>query len=826
MEPGSAIYNVPLALRVSGELAVEVLEASLREVIRRHEVLRTRFELRNGEAEQVIDEQVEFKLAVEDLSGLELAAAERAVHELARAEAQQGFDLSSGPLLRAKLLQLSASEHVLLLTMHHIVSDGWSLGVLVKEMGTLYQAYAQGESSPLAELAVQYADYAVWQREYLQGEVLEQQLSYWREQLAGAAPVLELPADYARAAVLSNRGASEAVTLSPQLTEQLQQLSRREGVTLFMSLLAAFDVLLWRYTGQTDLSLGTPIAGRNQAEIEGLIGFFVNTLVLRVQMDGRESYRELLGRVREVTLGAYGHQDVPFERLVEELQPERDLSHTPLFQVAFALQNVPHEHMELQGLTLQAQESDNHTAKFDLVMILQESDSGLQGGLTYNTDLFDASTIQRMVRHFTMLLSAMTTSPDQPIAALPMLTDAERDRLLVEWNDTEIPYPRESCIQRLFEEQAALTPRAVAVAHGDRQLTYEELNRRANQLAHYLQKQGVGADVLVGICIEQGIELIVGLLGILKAGGAYVPFDPNYPPQRLSFMINDSGVAVLLTQESIVERLPEHRASRICLDTDWKVIAEESENDPIREVQAENLAYLIYTSGSTGNPKGTCITHRGVIRLVVNQDYADFNSSDKVAQVSNAAFDASTFEIWGALLHGAQLTVLDRELILEPPAFVAQLQESGITVLFVTTAILNHLADQTPRAFANLRYLFFGAEVVDPRWVRHVLENGAPEHLIHAYGPTENTTYSSCFPVQEVREGANTVPIGRPIANSQAYLLDKNLEPVPIGIAGELYLGGDGLARGYLGRPELTAEKFVPHPFAQDGARLYRKIGR
>ena len=634
--------------------------------------------------------------------------------------------------------------------------------------------------------------------------------------------MLELPTDRPRPQFQTFNGSVLSLDLPVEVSEKLEALSRREGATLFMRLLAAFDVLLSRYTGQTDISVGTPIADRNRAEMEGLIGFFINTLVLRVQMDGRESYRELLSRVREVSLGAYGHQDVPFERLVEELQPERDLSHTPLFQVAFALQNVPHEQMELEGLSLRSEESDNRTAKFNLVLILQETDAGLQGSLTYNTDLFDASTIERMVRHFTILLSAIAANPDQPIAALPMLTEAERDRLLVEWNDTERPYPRESCIQSLFEEQVARTPTAVAVAHGEQHLSYEELNRRANQLAHYLQKQGVGPDVLVGICFERGIELIVGLLGILKAGGAYVPFDPNYPPQRLSFMLNDSGLAALLTQESLRERLPEHQLQRICLDTDWKLIAQESDKDVISEVQPENLAYVIYTSGSTGNPKGVYITHRGVIRLVVNTDYAELRSSDKIAQCSNAAFDAATFEIWGALLHGAQLIVLDREVILSPPAFAAQLQESGITVLFVTTPLFNHFADQTPRAFANLRYVFFGADVVDPQWVRRVLENGAPKHLVHAYGPTENATYSSCYQVQEVRKGANTVPIGRPIANSQAYLLDKNLEPVPIGVAGELYLGGDGLARGYLGRPELTAEKFVPHPFAQDGARLYR----
>jgi amino acid adenylation domain-containing protein len=590
-----------------------------------------------------------------------------------------------------------------------------------------------------------------------------------------------------------------------------------------MTLLAAFYALLYRYSGQSDIVVGSPVAGRDRAEIEGLVGFFVNTLALRVQVEGGESFRELLRRVREVCLGAYGHQGVPFERLVEEVASGREMSHTPLFQVVFALQNVPRGEAELGGVSLRMEAADNQTSKFDLVLMMEESEQGLYGSLEYNTDLFEAATIERMLRHFKMLLSGIASNAEQPVAALPMLTEAERNYLLSEWNATESHYPREKSINRLFEERAAQMPGAVALVSEDEQVSYEELNRRANQLARYLRRLGVSAEVPVGICVERGVELIVGLLAILKAGGAYVPLDPYFPQQRLSFMLKDSGAAVLLTQESLLDRLPECSARRFCLDADWGLSAQESEEDLVGGAGAENLAYIIYTSGSTGNPKGACITHRAVNRLVINTDYVDLRPSDKVAQASNASFDAATFEIWGALLSGAQLIMIKRETALSPQAFAAQLKNDGITVLFLTTALFNQIVRERPEAFATLRHLFFGGERVDTHSVRLMLKGGAPEHLRHVYGPTETTTFATSYPIRHVPDGANTIPIGRPIANTQVYILDRGLEPVASGVAGELYIGGDGLQRCYLNQAELTAEKLIPNPFGDAaGSRLYK----
>ena len=832
MEPGSAIYNVPLALRVNGELAVEVLEASLREVIRRHEVLRTRFELRDGEAEQVIEDKVEFNVALEDLSGLEREAAERAVQELARVEGQQGFDLGTGPLLRAKLLQLSTSEHVLLLTMHHIVSDGWSLGVLVKEIGTLYQAYAQGESSPLPELAVQYADYAVWQREYLQREVLEQQLSYWRAQLAGAAPVLELPTDRPRPQFQTFNGSVLSLDLPVEVSEKLKALSRREGATLFMSLLAAFDVLLWRYTGQTDLSVGTPIAGRNQAEIEGLIGFFINTLVLRVQMDGRESYRELLNRVREVTLEAYGHQDVPFERLVEELQPERDLSHTPLFQVAFVLQNVPHEQMELEGLSLRTEESDNQTAKYDLTLRLYETDPGLSASVEYNSDLFERSTMTRLLDHFQTLLESISTSPDLPISKLNWLPETERREILKKSNVGAADYRSDVCLHQWFETQVERTPDGAAVTHDGATITYKDLNQRANQLAHYLRKLGIGTDSRVAIYVERSLELVVGILSILKAGGAYVPLDRSLPTERLSFILSDSEIHVVLTQEPLIQNLPDFAGEIVRLDHDWELINSESTANPGVEVLADNAVYVIHTSGSTGKPKGVVITHSNVVRLFeATRQWFNFGATDVWTLFHSYAFDFSVWELWGALLYGGRLVVVPYLVSRTPEAFYELVRREQVTVLNQTPSAFRQFINAGESADAevdaeqslSLRLVIFGGEALELQSLQPWFGRWGDERpqLVNMYGITETTVHVTYRPLTapDLRQARGSM-VGQAIPDLEVYVLNEEMQLVPFGVAGELYVGGDGLARGYLNRPDLTAERFVPNPFGDSaGAR-------
>ncbi|MET0649873.1 MAG: amino acid adenylation domain-containing protein [Pyrinomonadaceae bacterium] len=819
----SPFYNIPEALRLSGRLDVNALERGFDEVVRRHEALRTSFTTDGGRPVQLVNDPAPVSLEVTDLSGLPEASREPEAVRLAVEEAHRTFDLARAPLTRARLLRLGAEEHILLITTHHIVSDGWSVGVFLRDLSALYAAYLRGEPSPLAELPVQYADFAVWQREWLQGEVLEEQLRYWRRQLGGELPVLNLPTDRPRPPVLSYEGADRHFELPEELTERLKTFSRREGVTLFMTLLAAFNALLGRYTGQEEIVIGAPIAGRTRREVEDLIGFFVNTLALRTDLSGRPSFRELLGRVRGATLGAYAHQELPFERLVEELQPGRDLSRNPLFQVMFSLQNAPLEEFTLPGLRVSPVEIGNDVTRFDLEFHLWEGGGVLAGNLIYSTELFDAATVEQLLGHFRNLLEGVVADPDTRLPDLPLLTEVQRRQLLDEWNDTRGVYPRDACVHELFEAQAARARDAFAVVSGDARVTYAELNARANRLARRLRALGVGADARVGVLMERSPELIVALLAVLKAGGAYVPLDPAYPKPRLRFMLEDSGVRVLLTEQKQLGAMPDSGARVVCLDGEREEIDRESALNLPREATADSLAYVIYTSGSTGRPKGVAIEHRAVNRLVCGTNYVELSAADCVAQASTATFDAATFEIWGALLHGARLDIVPRDTALSPPALAAHIRERGVTVLFLTTALFNQIAASRPEAFGPLRCLLFGGEAADPKWVREALTRDKPRQLLHVYGPTENTTFSTWHPVGAVPSDAATVPIGGPVTNTQAYVLDGDLRPVPVGVAGELCLGGDGLMRGYLNRPELTAEKLVPHPFAAEpGARLYR----
>src|SRR5882672_488894 len=772
LEPGNPAYNISLALRLRGRLEVSALEQTLSEMVRRHEVLRTTLENVDGQTVQVIAPARPMQLALIDLSALPASEREREARLRATAEAQGPFDLSRGPLIRATLLRLSELEHVLLFTMHHIVSDGWSLGILRREVAALYEAYAQGRPAALPELSIQYADFAVWQREWLQGAVLEEQLSYWRGQLGGGSPVLELPLDRARPAVQSLRGARQSLLLSETLTRALEALSRREGVTLFMTLLAGFQTLLYRYSGQEDIAVGTPIANRNRAETEELIGFFVNTLVLRCDLSGNPSVRELLQRVREVALGGYAHQDVPFEKLVEELQPERNLSHSPLFQVMFGLQNAAAGALELEGLSLSPLEIESGVTKFDLVLNLQETEQGLQGSLEYSTDLFDVGSVEQLLSHYQKLLAGMVADPEARLLDLPLLTAAEREQLLVEWNETGTAFPGEATLPELFEEQAAARPAAAALSYEAEQLSYGELNERANQVAHYLRRQGVGAEVVVGILMARSLALVSAVLGVLKAGGAYLPLDPSYPPERLAYMMAETGAAVVLTQAELVSRVPPGAAPVICLERDWRLLADESRANPGAAVSAENLAYIMYTSGSTGEPKGISIPHQAVTRLVKNTKYVQVQPCDRIAQASNASFDAATFEIWGALLNGACLEVISRDVTLSPSRLAGEIRDKNISVMFLTTALFNEIARSVPSAFKSLRLLMFGGEAVDPHWARAVLSHGAPQRLLHVYGPTESTTFASWHLARGVAENSITIPIGRPISNTKIYVLD------------------------------------------------------
>ena len=676
LQPNTALYNVPSALHIKSVVYAEAMERALNEIVRRHESLRTTFSLSEGEPVQLIAGKLKLPLPVIDLGEIGESARYLEVQRLAVEEARRPFDLSRGPLLRTTLLRLSEAEYVFLLTMHHIVSDGWSMNVFFRELSILYETYLRGEESKLSELPVQYADFAVWQREYLSGEVLEKELAYWKEQLREAPAILKLPTDRPRPPVQSFRGAMQSFNLPPGVTAGLRELSRQEGVTLFMLLLAAFKVLLYRYTGQKDLVVGAPIANRNRAELEGLIGFFVNTLVLRTDLSGDPSFLEVLRRVREVTLGAYAHQDLPFEKLVEELQPERSLSHNPLFQVIFSLQTAPIDQATQATPVKNSPDTPpdeplnnpqivGGMSKFDLTMFIGEAGQALSGTIEYNTDLFDETTITRMLGHFQTLVEAITKDPKQRLWELPLLTGAERRQMLSEWNDTTTDYPKELCIHELFEHQAERTPERIAAVFEDQKLSYAELNARANQLAHYLRKQGVGVEGCVGICIERSLEMIVGVLGILKAGCAYVPLDPSYPAERLAFIMEDSNLPLLLMQARLVEKFPHHKARAICLDTEWDQIAANDPNNVQSGVMADNLAYIIYTSGSTGRPKGVLVPHSGLCNMAHAQVKTfGLGADERVLQFTSLSFDISIWDIVLAFSAGATLCLGTQESLM------------------------------------------------------------------------------------------------------------------------------------------------------------------
>jgi amino acid adenylation domain-containing protein/non-ribosomal peptide synthase protein (TIGR01720 family) len=823
LEPDSTSYNMPSATRLHGQLNAAALEQSLNTLLQRHEPLRTTFAVANGQPVQHIAPTATLAWLLIDVSALpEPAVQQAAVQQLAWEETQQLFDLAHGPLIRARLLRLSDEDHLLLLTLHHAVADGWSMDLLFKELSMLYTAYQTGTSPRLPVPAIHYADYALWQRQWLQGEVLEELLAYWRKQLAEAPPVLELPSDYPRPAEMSYRGAHLTFTLPARLSQELRALSQREGVTLFMALLGAFQTLLMRYSGQEDIVVGTPVAGRHQRETEELVGLFVNTLVLRTDLSGNPTFRQVLRRVREVCLGAYEHQDLPFEKLVETLQPERSLSYSPLFQVIFALEHASAEQINLPGLTLQRVERAGDTSKFDLSMFLSETPAGLVGVIEYATDLFKAETIARLRGHWERLLEEVVAHPDQPIAELMLLTEEERQQALAEWAATQTAYPQHANIHQLFETWAEDTPDAIAVVFEEQQLTYAELNRRANQLAHYLRSLGIGPEIAVGLCVERSLDLVIALLGILKAGGIYVPLDPSYPQERLAFMLTDARVPVLLTQAHLQAQLPPTSARLICLESEWPQIARQPSDTPINRAVAANLAYVNYTSGSTGQPKGVCIPHQAVIRLVKATSYATFTASEVFLQFAPVSFDAATFELWGALLNGARLVVLAPTTpSLEDLG--RALERYHITTLWLTAGLFHLMVEEQLSSFRYLHQLLAGGDVLSAPHVRRVLQQQQRLVLINGYGPTEGTTFTCCYPMTTPEQVGHTVPIGKPIANTQTYVLDKHLQPVPIGVPGELYIGGDGLARGYLQRPDLTAERFVPHPFSTfPGDRLYK----
>ena len=821
LEPGLVAYNVPAAVRLAGELDVASLNWSLNEIVRRHEILRTTFDSVAGQPVQIIAPSLELSIPLIDLINVKQRGTEAL--RLSQEEAQRPFDLTRGPLIRALLIRMQSDEHVLVLTMHHIVSDGWSQGVLKMELGALYDARLNARRvTPLPELSIQYADFAQWQRGWLNGDELDRQISYWRQHLTGAPPSLDLPLDGPRPSLMNYQGSAFVFDLPTELSESLAALSRREGVTLFMTLLAGFKALLARYTEQSDIIVGTPVANRNREELESLIGFFVNTLALRTDLSGDPTFRELLHRVREVSLGAYAHQDLPFELLVEELQPVRDLSRNPLFQIAFDLQSAPSPVLELTGLTLHPHELASENTRFDLELHLTSTSEGITGALVYSTNLFLESTVRQFAERYRMLLQEVVADPEQRVSRIELLTAAERNQLLVEWNDTSRSFRNESSIPDLFETWASRAPEKIALAFGAERLTYEELNRRANQLAHHLRSYGAGEETRIGIFFERSVDMIVAILGVLKAGATYVPLELSYPEQRLLFMLDDADVQLVLCTEALEEKLPAHRAPVILLDSDLPLLEQQSEENPQRSITPEHLAYVMYTSGSTGTPRGVAVPHRGVVRLVSNNDYASFGPDEIFLQFAPLAFDASTFEIWGSLLNGAQLVLM--------PAGLASLSDLGcaigeyrVTTLWLTAGLFHQMVDEQLEALTMLKQLLAGGDVLSPSHVKRFVAAAPSCRLINGYGPTENTTFTCCYPMDHAREFTSSVPIGRPIANTQVFILDRHLQLCPPGFVGELCAGGDGLARGYHGRADLTAERFIPHPFSTEpGARLYR----
>ena len=816
LESDSAAYNIPAALRLRGELDKEALARTLTEIVRRHEVLRTSFTTHDGEPVQLIAPPEVLALSMEDLSQLAEEDREAETQRLTEQEAQQPFDLQHGPMLRARLLRLAEQDHVLLLTMHHIVSDGWSTGVLLREAQLLYGAFSQGSPSPIPELPIQYGDFSVWQREWLTGTVLEEQLNYWREQLQDAPAVLNLPTDFARPAVQSFRGSVETRLLPAELTGALRGLSQKASTTLYMTLLAGFQTLLSRYTGQQDIVVGTPVANRTRVELEDLIGFFVNTLVMRANLSDDPTFIELLNQTRETCLEAYLHQDLPFEKLVEELAPERSLSHSPVFQAMFVMQNQDAdeagvaEAVAASGLQLQAVQSEQRTAKFDLTLVIEEKATGLGASLEYNTDLFKAETMARMLGQFERLLQSIVNEPETVVSRLKLLTAFEEQKLRIDWNDTARDYQIAGGMHRLFEAQVERTPSATALIFEDKRFSYRELNERANKLAHHLRELGVSTEDRVGNLMERSPAMIVSLLSVLKAGGCYVPLDPQYPQERLEFMKADAGLRVLLTTRAMAEERGLEQSQLVYVD---EVESENSENLSV-EVSEQQLAYLIYTSGSTGVPKGVAITHGSATTFIHwASEVFDDRALNGVLFSTSICFDLSIFELFVTLSNGGKVILAQNALQL--PELAAAKQVTLINTVPSAMAELVRLG-AVPE---SVKVVNLAGEALSKELVAEIYGTTQVETVYNLYGPSEDTTYSTFTPTTP----DELVTIGRPIANTRAYVLDQHGQCVPVGVVGELYLGGAGLARGYWARPELTATKFIPDSFSETGGgRLYR----
>ena len=830
LESGSAVYTIRTAVRLTGTLDISILQKSLNEIIRRHEALRTTFHSVDGKPFQKISPDLTMPFLIDSLQTLPVSQRQAEMQRLATLEAQSAFDLAQGPLVRAKLLQLNTQEHVLLVTMHHSISDGWSIGILLREMASLYQAFNQNQASPLPDLTIQYADFATWQRQWLTGDILQKQLDYWKTQLGGDLPPLALPTDHPYPPAQTFQGARQSLNLSSKLSQALKTLSQQADVTLFMTLLAAYTTLLYRYSNQMDITIGTPIAGRNREKVEGVIGLFVNTLAMRIQFSEGMTFHQLLKYVREVALGAYAHQDLPFEKLVETLDITRDVSRNPIFQVFFILQNTPMDTLNIPNLKLEVLRPNKGTAQFEITLALWDAEAGINGYVEYNTDLFEHNTITQMMGHFKTLLTTLINQPHQPLSELSLLTKQEYQQLVVNWNNTTNDYPQNQCLHHVFEAQAQKTPDAVAIVFGEQHLTYRQLNQQANKIAHHLIKQDVKAETRVGLFVERSLEMVIAIFGILKAGGAYVPLDPSYPEKRLAFMLEDSQVAILLTTKTLNQQLPGNNIQILYLET---ILQRPQINipNPVINVNPTNLAYIIYTSGSTGTPKGVMGLHKNTInRLEWMWHHLPFNDTEVCCQKTALSFVDSIWEIFGPLLKGIKTVIIDDNTIKHVSRFLETLSTEQITRLVLVPSLLKVILESQPtehHKLAHLKYCISSGEAL-PTELVHQFEGYLPHSILfNLYGSSEVAADATYY---KTTSSANTTraPIGQPISNTQIFILDKNLHLMPIGIPGELHVGGSNLSRGYWNRPNLTAQKFIPNPFVngkkqkQKGQRLYK----
>ncbi len=826
LDPESEVYNVPSAVRLGGKLDVAALRQALAGVVRRHEVLRTTFASVDGKAVQIVHEDGTVELPVVEWPTLRPSEREREARREASAEARKPFDLARGPLFRARLLVLDAEDHVLLITLHHIVSDGWTRGILNRELVELYRAALAGEAPKLPDLPIQYADYARWQRRWLSGDVLERQIAYWKGQLEGAPPAIALPLDKPRPPVQTFQGARRDKLLSVDVQRGLNALARREGVTLYMTLLAALDVLLHRWTGQRDIVVGTSVSSRGRVETEGLIGFFINALALRVEVPDEVPFTALLQRVREVCLGAYAHQDMPFERLVQELSPEPDPSRAPIFQVIFTMHNAPREAAALAGLAVRGFGADAVSAKYDLTFLMTEARGGGIGvSIQYNRDLFEAATIERMMGHLATLLAGIAGEAERRVSDLPMLAEEER-HLLAQWNDTAGAPAVDVCVHELFERQARATPDAIALVSRLSRLTFRELDARANRLAHHLRGKGVGAESVVGLCVSRRSR-VGGLLGILKAGGAYLPLDPAYPAHRLAELVSGAGARVVVAEERFAPALPPRDASVIRLDGDAAAIAAEDDEPVEGAVTPANLAYVLFTSGSTGQPKGVAVEHRNLVHYVRGvAARLDLPAGASYAHVSTFSADLGNTVLFPPLCLGGTLHVIPEELATDAAGFGAHVHEEGVDCLKIVPSHLSALlSGEHPERVIPNKLLVLGGEGSSWELVERVAKLAAGTRILNHYGPTETTVGVVTYSVERGGRVPNTaiVPLGRPLPGAQIYVLDAALEPTPVGVPGEVYVGGAGVARGYLGEPGPTAARFVADPFGdRPGERLYR----